>query len=84
VIRNNVKVHYGKVGTGYLFDTEFQNAYFERDTVCYVDFLDEQPSSSHIKEDAHALYGALLSACQGGVGQWILMESKNKKDSILT
>ena len=28
------------------------------------------------------LYGALLSACQGGVGRRILMENRNKQDGI--
>jgi hypothetical protein len=76
---NDVEVHYEQISAGYLFETEFQNAYFERGTGCYVDFLDELPSVSHIKEDVHPLYGALLSACQGVVGSWILMESKKPR-----
>jgi hypothetical protein len=47
-----------------------------------VDFLDEVPSASQIKKDACALYGALLSAFQSGVGRRILMENRDKKDSI--
>jgi hypothetical protein len=44
-------------------------AYLERGVDCYVDFLDEVPSASQINKDSRALYGALLSACQSGVGR---------------
>jgi hypothetical protein len=44
--------------------------------------LDEVPSDSQIKKDACALYGALLSACQNGVGRRILMENRDKQDGI--
>jgi hypothetical protein len=63
VFRNNVEGHYGQIGAGYLFDSSFQEAYLERVVDCYIDFLDELPSDFQIKKDAHALYGALLSAC---------------------
>jgi hypothetical protein len=63
VFRNNVKGHYGQSGAGYLFDPDFQTAYLERGTDCFVNFLDEVPSASQIKKDKRALYGALLSAC---------------------
>jgi hypothetical protein len=82
VFRNSVEGHYGQVGAGYLFDTSFQTAYLEKGVDCYVDFMDEVPSASQIKKDAHALYGALLSACQGGVGRRILMENRGKQDGI--
>jgi hypothetical protein len=59
--RNNVEGHYGQIGIGYLFDSSFQEAYLERVVECYVDFLDEVPSASHIKKDARALYGALIN-----------------------
>jgi hypothetical protein len=62
VFRNNVEDHYGQIGAGYLFDSNFQKAYLERSVYCYVDFPDEVPSSSQIKKDARALYGALFSA----------------------
>jgi hypothetical protein len=68
--------------TSYLFDSSFQEAYLERGVDCYVDFLDEVPSASQIKKDACALYGALLSACQSGVGRRILMENRDKQDGI--
>jgi hypothetical protein len=42
----------------------------------------EVPSASQIKKDARALYGALLSACQSGVGRRILMENRDKQDGI--
>jgi hypothetical protein len=44
--------------------------------------MDEVPSASQIKKDARALYGALLSACHGGIGRRILMENRNKQDGI--
>jgi hypothetical protein len=44
VFRNNVEGHYGRNGSGYLFDSCFQEAYLERGVDCYVDFLDEVPS----------------------------------------
>jgi hypothetical protein len=40
------------------------------------------PSASQIKKDTRALYSALLSACQGGVGRKILMENRLKQDGI--
>jgi hypothetical protein len=49
---------------------------------CYVDFLDELPSASQIKKDDRALIGALLSACQSGVGLRLLMENGDKEDGI--
>jgi hypothetical protein len=68
VFRNNVEGHYGQIGADYLFDSRVQEAYLERGVDCYVDFLDEVPSASQIKKDARALYGALSSVCQSGVG----------------
>jgi hypothetical protein len=65
-----------------LFDSSFQEAYLERGIDCYVDFLDEGPSASQIKKDTRTLYGALLSECQSGVGRRILMENRDKQDSI--
>jgi ribosomal protein L21E len=49
---------------------------------CYADFLDEVPSASQIKKDARALYGALPSACQSGVGRRMLMKNRDKQDGI--
>jgi hypothetical protein len=43
VFRNNVEDHYGQNGAGYLFDPDFQSAYLERGTDCFVDFLDKVP-----------------------------------------
>jgi hypothetical protein len=82
VFRNNVEGHYEQIGAGYLFDSSFQEAYLEWSVDCYVDFLDEVPSDSQIKKDARALYGALLSVCQSGVGRRILMENRDKQESI--
>ena len=45
IFGNNVEGHYGQIGTGYLFDTEFQTAYLEKGVDCYIDFLDEVPSA---------------------------------------
>jgi hypothetical protein len=78
VFRNNVDGHYGQICAGYLFDSSFQEAYLDRGVDCYIDFVDEVPSSSHIKKDARALYGALLSAYQSGVGLRILMENRDE------
>jgi hypothetical protein len=82
VFRDNVEGNYGQIGAGYLFDSSFHEAYLERVVDYYVDFLDEVPSASQIKKDARVLYGALLSACQSGVGRRILMENRDKQDSI--
>jgi hypothetical protein len=78
VFRNNVEGHHGQIGPGYLFDSSFQEEYLERGVDCYVDFLDGVPSASQIKKDSRALYRALLSACQIGVGRRILMENRDK------
>jgi hypothetical protein len=82
VFRNNVEGHHGHIGAGYLFDSCLQEAYLESIVDCYVDFLDEVPSAYHIKMDASALYGTLLSAFQSGVGRRILMENRDKQDDI--
>jgi hypothetical protein len=82
VFRNNVEGHYEQIGSGYLFDSSFQKAYLERGVDCYVDFLDGVPSASQIKKYARALYGALFSVCQSGVGRRILMENRHKQDGI--
>jgi hypothetical protein len=82
LFRNSVEGHYGQFGAGYLFDTDFQAAFLEKGVECFLDFMDEVPSSSHVKKYARALYGALLSACQGGIGRRILMENRNKQDDI--
>jgi hypothetical protein len=82
VFRNNVAGNYEQIDVGYLFHSSFQEAYLERAVDCYVDFLDELPSDSQIKKDTHALYGALLSACQSGVGRRILTENRDKQDGI--
>jgi hypothetical protein len=82
VFRNNVEGHYGQIGAGCLFDSSFQEAYLERGVDCCVDILDEVPCSSQVNEDARALYGALLSACQSGIGRRILMESWDKQNGI--
>ena len=52
LFRNNVEGHYGQIGAGYLFDSDFQEAYLEKGADCYTDFLDEVPSASQIKKDA--------------------------------
>jgi hypothetical protein len=82
VFRNNIEGHHGQIGAGYLFDSSFQKAYLERGVDCYVDFLDELSFALQIKKDARALYGALLSECQSGVGRRILMENRDKQDGI--
>jgi hypothetical protein len=51
-----------------------QQAYLEEGVDYYIDFLDEVPSTSQIKKDARALYGALLKASKSGEGRRILMK----------
>ena len=74
LFRKYFEGHYRQIDAGYLFDSDFQEAYLEKGADCYIHILDEVPSASQIKKDARALYGALLSACQDGVGYRILME----------
>ena len=62
VFKNNVEGHYGQIGAGYLYDTDFQTVYLEKGVDCYFDFMEEVPSASHVNKDARALYGAILSA----------------------
>jgi hypothetical protein len=76
------EAHYGQIGAGSLFDSDFQEAYLEKGVDCYIDSLYEVLSASQIKKDARALYGALLSACQSGVGRRTLMENRSKQDGI--
>jgi hypothetical protein len=82
VFRNNDEVYFKQIGAAYLFDSSFQEVYLERGVDCYGDFLDEFLSAFQIKKDAHTSYGALLSACQSGVGLRILMEYRDKQDGI--
>jgi hypothetical protein len=65
-----------------LFYSSFQEAYIEIVVDYYVVFLHEVPSDSQIKKDTRTLYGALLSACQSGLVLRILMENRDKQDSI--
>jgi hypothetical protein len=44
--------------------------------------VNEVPPASQIKKDVRALYSALLSAYQSGVGRGILMENRDKQDGI--
>jgi hypothetical protein len=46
--------------------------------------MDEVPIASQIKKDACTLYGALLSAYQGGIWRRIMIENRNKQDGIRT
>jgi hypothetical protein len=55
----------------------------ERGVEWFADFLDEVPYASQIKKDVRALYGALLSACQSGVGRRILMEMMTNKIAFI-
>jgi hypothetical protein len=64
VLRHNVEVYHGQSSAVYLFDPNFQAAYWERGSNCFVDILDEVSSASEIKKDTRALNSASLSACQ--------------------
>jgi hypothetical protein len=56
LFRNSVEGHYGQIGAGYLFDTEFQTAYLEKGVDCFDDFMDEVPTASQIKKmHAHCM-----------------------------
>jgi hypothetical protein len=79
VFRNHVECNYKQIIAGYLFGSSFQVVYLERSVDCYDYFLDEVTSASQIKKDVYALYSALLSACQSGVGHRILMENRDKQ-----
>jgi hypothetical protein len=64
VFRNYVEGHYGQIGAGYLLDTEFQNAYFERGTDCYVDFwmkYHQLPSLRKMHVYSMAYYSVLVN-----------------------
>jgi hypothetical protein len=50
----------------------------QRGVDCCADFLDEGPSASQ----TCTLNDALLSACQSGLGRRILMENRDKQNSI--
>ena len=82
ILRNNFEGYYGQIGAGYLFDSDFQEAYLEKGVYCYIGFLDEVRSASQIKKAAPVLYGALLSACQSGIGCRILIKDRNTLDGI--
>jgi hypothetical protein len=82
VFKNNVEGCYGQSGAPNLFHPEYQTAYLERGPELFADFLDEIPFESQIKKDNRALYGALLSVCQGGVRGRILTENRLKQDGI--
>jgi hypothetical protein len=82
VFRNNVEGHYGQIGAGYLFDLSFQESYLDKGVDSFIDLLDEVPSASQIKKVACALYVALLSAYQSGVGRRILIENMSTQDGI--
>ena len=36
IFRNNVEGNYGQIGAGYLFDSDFQEAYLEKGVDCYI------------------------------------------------
>jgi hypothetical protein len=45
IITNSVEGHMGQIDAGNLFDTDFQAAFLEKGVDCFVDFMDEVPSS---------------------------------------
>jgi hypothetical protein len=40
IFRNNIEGHYGHIGAGYIFNSDFQVAYFKKGVDYYIDFLD--------------------------------------------
>jgi hypothetical protein len=79
---SKIKVHYGQIGAGYLFDLDFQEDSLKKIIDCYIDFFDEVPSTSQVKKDSRALYGTLLIACQCWMGRRTLVENISKQGGI--
>ena len=80
--RNKVEGHYGQTGAGYLFDKAFQKCYLRYGVACIKEFQDDVHSTSQIKKDIHALFGALCCACNVGVGQTILLQYMDAQGGI--
>ena len=80
--QNAVEGHYSQVGAGYLFDDTFQLAYLERNSKCYIDFMEDVTSEAQLKCDVRALYGALQSTCQHGTLRTIMEPYKKQQDGI--
>jgi hypothetical protein len=80
--RNKAEGHYAQTGADYLLDLDFQEAYLEKVVDWYVYYLGEIPSAPQNRKDSRALYGALFSASQSGVGRRILIVNRAKQDAI--
>ena len=80
--QNRVQGHYSQTGAGYMFDTEFQQAYLKEGSNRYIYFTQKVHSSTQIEKDAIALYGALLSACPEGTRRMILITNWRSQDGI--
>ena len=80
--RDKVEGHYAQIGAGYLFDEDIQQKFLEKGFEAILDFPDEGISTIQFKKDVGALYGALRSACQSGVGKTILFEHRAKQDGV--
>jgi hypothetical protein len=50
LFRNHVEGHHQKIGSGYLFDKEFQKAYLEKEVVCYVVLRNKVPSALNLRK----------------------------------
>ena len=74
--------HYAQIGAGYLFDEEIQAKFLEKGYEAILEFPEEGIPVTRFKKDAGALFGALCSACQHGVGKTILIEHQVKQDGI--
>ena len=74
--------HYMQVGAGYLFDSEFHEAYKTLGKDCYIHFPDDVTSLQQLKKDIQSLYGALKSSCRRGVGAVILMNHETSRDGL--
>ena len=77
-----VEGFYSQIGAGYLFLEDFQSCYLMNGTQCWIYFQDNVHSQSQTKKDIKALYGALKTACQSGVGKSEILFHKKKQDGV--
>ena len=78
--------HYCQVGAGYLFNKNFLESYesndYHKQTILLHEDLGAPNTISQFNKDLNALYGALESACEDGVGQEILIKYHDSADGL--
>ena len=82
VFQAQVEGFYSQIGAGYLFLEDFQSRYLMNGTQCWIYFQDNVHSQSQTKKDIEALYGALKTACQSGVGKSAILSHKKTQDGV--